>query len=337
MRILLTGGAGYIGTHVCVDLHARGHYPIIVDDLSNSQPLAMKRVEAIIGTPIKFHEIDICDTAQLRNVFAQEKPDAVIHLAGRKAVGESVEQPLAYYDTNINATLSLLTVMGESGVHKLIFSSSATVYGDPDTLPLTEDSRIGAGISNPYGWTKFVIEQILRDVATANSSWQISLLRYFNPVGAHESGLIGEDPQGIPNNLMPFIAQVATGQRERVRVFGNDYDTIDGTGVRDYIHVMDLAAGHVLALDHGKPGVSTYNLGTGCPTSVLELIQAFEHASGRPIPYEIVGRRLGDLAATYCSPAKAAHDLNWTASRTIEDACRDSWRWQSMNPGGYPR
>ncbi|MDR2973787.1 MAG: UDP-glucose 4-epimerase GalE [Propionibacteriaceae bacterium] len=336
MRILLAGGAGYIGTHIIVSLCAQGHVPIVVDDLSNSSKVAIERVERIVERPISFHQADLRDTDTLRRLFDQEGPDAVIHLAGLKAVGESVAQPLRYYDTNINATVSLLRVMAEKQVHKLIFSSSATVYGDPESLPLTEDSRVGGGISNPYGWTKFMIEQILRDIAPTDPRWQITLLRYFNPVGAHPSGLIGEDPAGIPNNLMPFIAQVAAGRRDHVNVFGDDYDTADGTGVRDYIHVMDLAEGHVAALNHLTNGVATYNLGTGQGTSVLQLIHAFSAACGAPIPYQITARRPGDVAACYCSPAKATRDLGWQATRTIDDACRDSWNWQSQNPAGYP-
>ena len=336
MRILLAGGAGYIGTHIVVALYEAGHEAIIVDDLSNSRKSAVSRVETIVGRPVPFHQADVRDTGTLRQIFADEAPEAVIHLAGLKAVGESVAQPLRYYDTNINATLSLVKVMEEYGVGKLIFSSSATVYGDPETLPLTELSRVGVGISNPYGWTKFMIEQIIRDVAHAEPGWEISLLRYFNPVGAHQSGLIGEDPAGIPNNLMPFVAQVAAGRRDKVNVFGDDYDTVDGTGVRDYIHVMDLARGHVAALDHLTPGVTAYNLGTGQGTSVLEVIHAFEQACVKPIPYRIVARRAGDLASVYCSPAKARADLGWVATQTIDDACRDSWHWQSMNPDGFP-
>ena len=337
MRILLAGGAGYIGTHVAVALYEAGHEAIIMDNLSNSRRSAVERVESIVGQTIPFFVDDVRDMKALQRIFAGEAPDAVIHLAGLKAVGESVAQPLRYYDTNINATLSLVTVMEEYEVRKLIFSSSATVYGDPETLPLTESSRVGMGISNPYGWTKFMIEQILRDLAQARPGWEISLLRYFNPVGAHRSGMIGEDPEGIPNNLMPFVAQVAAGRRDKVNVFGDDYGTRDGTGVRDYIHVMDLARGHVAALDHLEPGVAAYNLGTGQGTSVLELIHAFEKACGKPIPYQIVARRPGDLASVYCSPAKAQADLGWAATQTIEDACRDSWNWQSTNPGGFPR
>ena len=336
MRILLTGGAGYIGTHTAVELVDTGHDVVIVDNLINSRASAVTRVAAITGRPIPFHVADLRDTERLARIFAGEQPDAVIHLAGLKAVGESVAKPGLYYDTNINATLSLLGVMRETGVRKLIFSSSATVYGDPAELPLTEESRTGVGIPSPYGWTKFMIEQILRDEVVATPDWEFSVLRYFNPVGAHESGMIGEDPAGVPNNLMPFIAQVAAGRRPMVNVFGDDYATGDGTGVRDYIHVMDLAAGHVAALDRIQPGWHAFNLGTGRPASVLELIEAFGEVIGRPIPYRIVPRRPGDLAVTYCSPARAGEELGWTASRTILDACRDSWRWQSANPEGYP-
>ncbi|MDR0285244.1 MAG: UDP-glucose 4-epimerase GalE [Propionibacteriaceae bacterium] len=336
MRILLTGGAGYIGTHIGVELATRGHDVIVVDDLTNSRRSAIDRVETITGHTIAFHETDVRNAAALWRIFAAERPEAVIHLAGLKAVGESVAQPRRYYDTNINSTLSLLAVMAEAGVHKLIFSSSATVYGEPEALPLTEASRVGVGIANPYGWTKFMIEQILRDAAVADPAWEITLLRYFNPVGAHASGLIGEDPAGIPNNLMPFVAQVAAGRRDHVQVFGDDYDTPDGTGVRDYIHVVDLALGHVAALDHVTPGVAVYNLGTGRGTSVLELIRAFETACGKAIPYEITARRPGDLASTYCTPAKARCELGWTAEKTIAQACQDAWAWQSGNPAGYP-
>ena len=337
MRILLTGGAGYIGTHVAVALFQAGHEAIIVDDLSNSRRSAVDRVSMIVGRPVRFVEEDVRHVDGLRQIFAAERPEAVIHLAGLKAVGESVAEPLRYYDTNINATLSLLSVMAEAGVYKLIFSSSATVYGDPESLPLTEDSPVGRGISNPYGWTKFMIEQILRDQAAVDQRWQVTLLRYFNPVGAHESGLIGEDPNGIPNNLMPFVAQTAARRRAMVNVFGNDYDTPDGTGVRDFIHVVDLAAGHLAALEHLRPGVDVYNLGTGRGCTVLEVIAAYQQACGYTIPYRIVARRAGDLASTYCTPAKAERDLGWKAERTILQACEDSWRWQSGNPDGFPR
>ena len=337
MRIMLTGGAGYIGTHIAVDLITAGHQGIIVDDLSNSHPSALARVEQISGTPVSFHRLDLRDEVRLREVFAKETPEAVIHLAGLKAVGESVREPARYYDTNINATLSLLKVMADYDVRRLIFSSSATVYGAITSLPLTEESPVGIGLSNPYARTKYFIEQILGDLAQADPSWQFTILRYFNPVGAHQSALIGEDPLGLPNNLMPFVAQVAVGRLNQVAVFGDDYDTKDGTGVRDYIHVVDLARGHVAALDHFTPGVSTYNLGTGCPASVMDLIHAFEAACGKPIAYTITERRPGDIAASYCSPEKARRDLGWSASLTLEDAAADSWRWQSTNPEGYPR
>ncbi|MCL1923131.1 MAG: UDP-glucose 4-epimerase GalE [Propionibacteriaceae bacterium] len=335
MRILLTGGAGYIGSHVALDLCSTGHEVIIVDNLSNSSRTAIERVEEITGKTIDFHQLDCRDTVGLRHVFHQRAPEGVIHLAGLKSVGESVAQPLTYYDTNINAALSVIEVMDEFDVRKLIFSSSATVYGDPEFLPLTEQARTGVGISNPYGWTKFFIEQILMDLAASNNLWEISLLRYFNPVGAHESGLIGEDPTGIPNNLMPFVAQVAAGRHDQIKVFGDDYDTPDGTGVRDYIHVMDLGAAHRAALEHLRPGVDIYNVGTGTPVSVLEIISGFEQACGRALPYTIKERRAGDLASTYCCPDKAESELNWKAHRTIAEACQDSWRWQSMNPDGY--
>ncbi|MCL1907420.1 MAG: UDP-glucose 4-epimerase GalE [Propionibacteriaceae bacterium] len=335
MRILLTGGAGYIGSHIAVELLNADHDVGIVDDLSNSSPIALQKVSSITGKSTDFFELDCRDTPGLTGVFRSFQPEAVIHLAGLKAVGESVEDPLRYYDTNINATLSLVHVMEQAGVTQLIFSSSATVYGDPEFLPLTEQARTGIGISNPYGWTKFMIEQILIDLATSQPSWKIALLRYFNPVGAHESGLIGEDPQGIPNNLMPFVAQVAAGRRDIIEVFGDDYDTNDGTGVRDYIHVMDLASGHLAALENLTPGVSTYNLGTGQGTSVLEIIHAFELACGHPLAYKISPRRLGDLPSTYCNADKARRELGWSPTRSLTQACHDSWLWQSTNPEGY--
>jgi UDP-glucose 4-epimerase len=277
----------------------------------------------------------LCDKQALEKVFADNAFDAVIHFAGLKAVGESVAKPLEYYRNNLDSTLTLCEVMQAHGVKNLIFSSSATVYGTPEELPLKETSRVGVGITNPYGQTKFMIEQILRDVVIADPEWKITLLRYFNPVGAHESGLIGEDPSDIPNNLLPYIAQTAVGIREKVSVFGDDYDTVDGTGVRDYIHVVDLAKGHIAALDHAKPGVEAYNLATGTGTSVLQLITAFSKAAGKEIPYQVVERRPGDVAACYASPAKAEQDLGWKAEKSIEQACEDSWRWQSQNPNGY--
>ena len=335
MLILVTGGAGYIGTHTIIELIAAGHNVVVVDDLSNSSAESLRRVEEITKTTIPFYQFDVRDKEKLSKLCGEHPIDAAIHFAGLKAVGESVAHPIDYYRTNIDSTLALLEVMNDYGIKKLIFSSSATVYGDPSELPLRETSRIGVGITNPYGWTKFMIEQILCDVSTASPDMQISLLRYFNPVGAHESGQIGEDPNNIPNNLMPFVSQVAAGKLPKVRVFGNDYDTIDGTGVRDYIHVVDLAKGHVAALDHLHPGVDAYNLATGTGTSVLQLIEAFKKASDKDIPYEIVDRRPGDIAACYASPEKANRELGWSAEKTIEDACADSWRWQSGNPNGY--
>lgn len=335
MKILLTGGAGYIGSHTAIELIDAGHSVVIVDNLSNSSKEAVKRVEKIVKQTIPFYEADVRDEQALDNIFAEQKIDGVIHFAGLKSVGESVEKPLEYYDNNINSTLVLLEVMQKHNVNKLVFSSSATVYGTPAELPLTEESTVGVGITNPYGWTKFMNEQILTDVAHANKDMDITLLRYFNPVGAHESGLIGEDPKDIPNNLLPYVSQTAVGKREKVNVFGDDYDTPDGTGVRDYIHVVDLARGHTAALDHSRPGVSVYNLGTGKGTSVLELISAFSKACGHEVPYEITARRPGDIAACYASPTKAEQELGWKAELSIEQSCKDAWRWQSQNPNGY--
>lgn len=335
MNILLTGGAGYIGSHTAIELLDAGHSIIVVDNLSNSSREALNRVEKITGKQIPFYEIDVCDKDRLDEVFAQHTIDGVIHFAGLKSVGESVEKPAEYYRNNIDSTLSLVEVMQNHSVSKIVFSSSATVYGDPETLPLTEESRVGVGITNPYGWTKYMNEIILTDIAHANTGMEVTLLRYFNPVGAHESGLIGEDPSDIPNNLLPYVSQTAVGKREKVNVFGSDYDTVDGTGVRDYIHVVDLAKGHLAALDHSKPGVNIYNLATGTGTSVLELIAAFSKAAGKDIPCEIVGRRPGDVAACYASAAKAEKEIGWRAEKTIEQACEDSWRWQSQNPNGY--
>ena len=335
MNILVTGGAGYIGSHTLIELLANGHDVTVVDNLSNSSEESLRRVGKITGSTIPFHEFDLRDEKSLDELFAGGHFDAVIHFAGLKAVGESVAKPLDYYRNNLDSTLTLLACMQKHAVKKLIFSSSATVYGTPDHLPLTENSHVGEGITNPYGQTKFMIEQIIRDVAAADPDLEATILRYFNPVGAHESGLIGEDPNGIPNNLLPFVSQVAVGKLDKVNIFGDDYDTSDGTGVRDYIHVVDLARGHVAALEHSKPGVYTYNLGTGKGVSVLELIHAFEKASQKDIPYEIVERRPGDVAACYADPAKAERDLGWKAAMTIEQACADSWRWQSKNPNGY--
>lgn len=335
MNILITGGAGYIGSHTIIELINEGHSVVVVDNLSNSSQESLRRVEKITNTTIPFYEIDIRDKDALEKVFSENYFDAVIHFAGLKAVGESVTMPLAYYENNIGSTLSLLDAMVKHNVKKLIFSSSATVYGLPSELPLKETSRVGVGISNPYGQTKFMIEQILRDLSVADSSMEITLLRYFNPIGAHSSGLIGEDPNDIPNNLTPYVSQVAIGKLEKVNIFGNDYDTPDGTGVRDYIHVVDLAKGHVAAIDHSIPGVATYNLGTGKGVSVLELIAAYSQASGKNIPYQIVDRRSGDIATCYADPKKANDELGWFAEKTIQEACEDSWRWQSQNPDGY--
>lgn len=336
MQVLVTGGAGYIGSHTVIELVHAGHSVVVVDNLSNSSRESLKRVERITGASIPFVEADVCDTAALERIFGDHDFDAVIHFAGLKAVGESVSRPLDYYRNNIVSTLSLCEVMQAHGVKKLIFSSSATVYGTPEQLPLTEHGRTGIGITNPYGQTKYMNEQILRDVAAADPTWQITLLRYFNPIGTHSSGLIGEDPNGVPNNLLPYVSQVAVGKLDKIKVYGGDYDTPDGTGVRDYIHVVDLAKGHLAALEHlPVSGAETYNLGTGEGTSVLELIRAFEQACGRQLPYEVVARRPGDVASCYADAGKAAEELSWHAEKTIAEACADSWRWQSQNPDGY--
>ena len=335
MNILLTGGAGYIGSHTIIELVKNGHSVVVADNLSNSSQESLNRVEKITDTKIPFYQIDLRDKEALEKVFADNKLDAVIHFAGLKAVGESVAKPIEYYNNNIDSTLILIQSMQEHGVKKLVFSSSATVYGTPTELPLSENSPTGISITNPYGQTKFMIEQILRDLSVSDNSFEITLLRYFNPVGAHSSGLIGEDPNGIPNNLLPYISQVAVGKLQQVNVYGNDYDTPDGTGVRDYIHVVDLARGHVAALQHIKPGVSTYNLGTGKGISVLELISSFGKAAGKDIPYQFSPRRPGDVAACYATAKKAETELEWTAEKTIDEACADSWRWQSKNPNGY--
>jgi UDP-glucose 4-epimerase len=334
--ILVTGGAGYIGSHTCVELLALGHDLVVVDNLSNSKPVALDRVETIAGRSIPFHRVDIRDRDGLREVFQRYPLKAVVHFAGLKAVGESVAQPLRYYDNNVAGSVALCEVMEECGVRRLVFSSSATVYGDPRTVPIREDFPVG-GATNPYGTSKLMIEQILGDLRTANPDWRIAILRYFNPVGAHESGSIGEDPNGLPNNLMPFISQVAVGRREYLRVFGSDYPTPDGTGVRDYIHVVDLAKGHACALDYlaSHEGLLTVNLGTGRGYSVLEMVRAFERASSRPVPYRIVERRPGDIACCYADPALAQEKLGWSAQLGIERMCEDSWRWQSLNPQGF--
>lgn len=335
MNILVTGGAGYIGSHTIIELLASGHGVVVVDNLSNSSAESLRRVEEITGQSVPFHEFDLRDRARLAELFRSETIDAAIHFAGLKAVGESVEKALLYYQNNLESTLTLLDVMQEFDVKKLVFSSSATVYGDPARLPITEDMPLSA--TNPYGQTKLMIEQILRDVAAIKQGWQFTSLRYFNPVGAHPSGRIGEDPSGIPNNLLPFVSQVAVGKRDHLSVFGDDYDTPDGTGVRDYIHVVDLARAHVAALEHlGEPDkYKVYNIGTGRGTSVLELVKAFETASGRDVPYQITPRRPGDIAACYADPSLAETELGWRAELTIEDACRDAWNWQSNNPNGY--
>ena len=333
--LLVTGGAGYIGSHACVELLQAGHEVVVLDNLCNSRREVLGRIERIAGRAPAFHECDVRDAAALRDVFRRHAFDAVLHFAGLKAVGESVERPLDYYDNNVGGTLALCAAMAEAGVRRLVFSSSATVYGDPDTVPLREDHPLRP--TNPYGRSKAMVEAVLQDLAQADQGWRIALLRYFNPVGAHESGLIGEDPDGVPNNLMPFIAQVAVGRREALSVFGDDYPTPDGTGVRDYIHVVDLARGHLAALEklNSAPGVMTVNLGTGRGYSVLEMVGAFHRASSREIPYRIVGRRAGDIATCYADPSLAQRLLGWRAERGIDEMCRDAWRWQSMNPGGY--
>lgn len=335
MNILVTGGAGYIGSHTVIKLVSSGHSVVVVDNLVNSSLESLHRVEKILGKKIPFYEADLCDQAALDIIFSANKFDIVVHFAGLKSVGESVQKPIFYYRNNLGSTLSLLESMHKYDVKKLVFSSSATVYGTPQNLPLNESSPIGINLTNPYGKTKYFIEEILQDSANADSTLQISILRYFNPIGAHSSGLIGEDPSGPPNNLMPFISQVAVGRRDKLMIFGDDYDTADGTGVRDYIHVDDLASGHAAAVAHLKPGIATYNLGTGKGTSVFELIDAFELVTGKKVPYEIMARRPGDIASCYADVSKAQRDLGWKAKKTIEDACRDSWLWQSKNPNGY--
>lgn len=335
MNIFVTGGAGYIGSHTVIELINAGHSVVVADNLSNSSRESLRRVEKIVGAKVPFYEINVADNNALEQIFTEHSFDAVIHFAGLKAVGESVSKPLAYYRNNIDSSLSLLEVMRNRGVKKLVFSSSATVYGDPAELPLVETSRIGVGITNPYGQTKFMIEQILRDVCVSDPEFEVALLRYFNPIGAHKSGLIGEDPAGVPNNLLPYVTQVAVGKLEKVRVFGGDWDTPDGTGVRDYIHVVDLARGHTAALDHSKPGAHAYNLATGRGVSVLELIAALGKAANKEIPYEIVDRRQGDVAACYASPEKANKELQWMAELSTDEACEDSWRWQSQYPNGF--
>jgi UDP-glucose 4-epimerase len=335
MAILVTGGAGYIGTHTVVELLNAGQEVIIVDNLSNSSVEALARVHTITGKDVTFYQGDILNKALLQKVFVDHSIESVIHFAGLKAVGESVAEPLKYYENNVTGTIILCQVMAENNVKNLVFSSSATVYGDPASLPIKEDFPTGA--TNPYGQSKLMVEYILADLYNSDNSWNIARLRYFNPVGAHESGLIGEDPNDIPNNLMPFIAQVAVGKREKLSVFGDDYDTPDGTGVRDYIHVVDLAVGHLQALKklQTKPGLVTYNLGTGIGYSVLDMVKAFETACGKTIAYQISPRRPGDIAACYADPSFAATELNWRATHTVEDMANSSWKWQSYNPDGY--
>jgi len=336
MRVLVTGGAGYIGSHTVLALLERGDDVIVIDNFANSAPVALERVASIAGRTARVHPIDIADAAGLDAVFAAEKPDAVIHFAGLKAVGESVAEPLRYYSENLGITFALLAAMQRHEVRTLVFSSSATVYGDHQPVPYREDGG-PLDASNPYGQTKVMIERILTDAAQADPRWRIALLRYFNPIGAHASGLIGEDPRGVPNNLAPYVAQVAVGRLAEVGVFGDDYPTADGTGERDYIHVVDLAAGHIAALEHlrTREGVRAWNLGTGRGTSVLELIAAFERASGQPIPRRVLPRRPGDLAQTWADTARAESELGWRAQRDIVDMAEDSWRWQSANPQGY--
>lgn len=336
MAILVAGGAGYIGSHTCVELLRAGYEVVVADNLSNSCEEALHRVEQITKKKIKFYKIDILHQAALREVFAQEKIEAVINFAGLKAVGESVEKPLLYYQNNVAGLLTLCMTMQEYGVKKIIFSSSATVYGEPAHMPITEDCPRGR-ITNPYGQTKGMVEQILMDLYQSDPAWNVMLLRYFNPIGAHESALIGEDPKGIPNNLVPYIAQVAVGRLPHLNIFGDDYDTHDGTGVRDYIHVVDLAKGHVKALQRMQAGVAIYNLGTGKGYSVLDVLHAYEKACGRELPYRIQPRRSGDIAVCYCDAAKAEKMLGWKAEKTLEDMCMDSWRWQSRNPNGYDK
>jgi UDP-glucose 4-epimerase len=338
MRILVTGGAGYIGSHTCVELIKAGHEVVIVDNLCNSSEVAVERIGKITGTTPVFYKADLLDEEKLNEIFDKKKIDAVIHFAGLKAVGESVKKPLEYYNNNITGTIRLCEAMRKHNVKKIIFSSSSTVYGNPAVIPVTEKTPKGE-CTNPYGWTKSMLEQILTDLHTADPEWSVVLLRYFNPIGAHESGLIGEDPKGIPNNLVPYIAQVAVGKLDKIRIFGDDYDTPDGTGVRDYIHVVDLAKGHVKALKKfsEKAEVSVYNLGTGKGYSVKEVIAAFSRACGKEIPFEVVGRRDGDIAANWANAEKAWNELGWKAEKNIDEMCADSWKWQSMNPNGYSK
>jgi len=336
MNVLVTGGAGYIGSHTCLELLESGYGVVVIDNLCNSNPKSLERVQELTGKHLRFYEGDVRDEALLKKIFAENEIGCVIHFAGLKAVGESVAKPWEYYDNNLNSTLVLTKVMKEAGMKKIIFSSSATVYTATNEMPLREDSVTGH-CTNPYGWTKYMTEQILSGMANADADWSICLLRYFNPIGAHESGRIGEDPRGIPNNLMPYITQVAVGRREKLSIFGNDYDTPDGTGVRDYIHVVDLAKGHVAAVKYAceNTGCEVFNLGTGTGYSVLDMVNTFCSVNGVAVPYVITDRRPGDIATCYADPAKSAQKLGWTAERTLADMCRDSWNWQSANPQGY--
>ena len=336
MNVLVTGGAGYIGSHTCVELLNCGHVVVVIDHLCNSNPKSLERVQKITGKEVIFYAGDVRDEALLRRIFTAHSIDCVIHFAGLKAVGESVAQPWRYYDNNLNSTLVLTKVMEAVGVKKLIFSSSATVYTADNEMPLRENSRTG-GCTNPYGWTKYMTEKILAGLAAADPEWSVVLLRYFNPIGAHASGLIGEDPRGIPNNLMPYITQVAVGRREKLSIYGNDYDTHDGTGVRDYIHVVDLAKGHVAAVSYAdrNTGCEVFNLGTGTGYSVLDMVESFVAANQVAVPYKIVERRPGDIATCYADPSKSAMVLGWKAEKILTDMCRDSWNWQSKNPNGY--
>ena len=336
MNILVTGGAGFIGSHTCLELLKSDYNVIVMDNLSNSKQESLKRVQQLTQKELIFIEADLLDISAMDKIFTEYKIDSVIHFAGLKAVGESVAIPLKYYQNNITGTVNLCEVMEKHNVKNLVFSSSATVYGDPHQVPIMENYPVGA-VTNPYGRTKFMIEEILRDLYKSDKSWNIALLRYFNPIGAHESGQIGEDPNGIPNNLLPYIAQTAIGLRKELSVFGDDYPTADGTGVRDYIHVVDLAIGHLKAIEKlaTKPGIVTYNLGTGKGYSVLDIVKAFEDASGEKVPYRVTPRRDGDIAECYADPAKALKELNWKAERGIEAMCKDAWKWQSQNPKGY--
>ena len=336
MNVLVTGGAGYIGSHTCLELLEKGYGVVVIDNLCNSNPKSLDRVKALTGKDILFYQGDVRDEALLRKIFAENEIGCVIHFAGLKAVGESVAMPWMYYDNNLNSTLVLTKVMKDVGMKNIIFSSSATVYTADNEMPLQESSRTG-NCTNSYGWTKYMTEQILSGLAHAEPDWSICLLRYFNPIGAHISGMIGEDPRGIPNNLMPYITQVAVGRRHHLSVFGNDYDTHDGTGVRDYIHVVDLAKGHVAAVEYvtANSGCEVFNLGTGVGYSVLDMVKAFVEVNGVDVPYEIVDRRPGDIATCYADPAKSAEKLGWKAEKTLQDMCRDSWNWQSKNPKGY--